>query len=202
MTTQDEQDEQDDAQLERYTLRVESDISHNGAYGVVVFVGPDESFPLRRSQALAYASAAIARATEADHSTAIMRMLTERLEMSDDDAYKVVTGDMRPYRGNVEDAATRPVAFVPAIGRAVGAHPFAGHFVPMLLMRLHDQRVGELTPEALRRHAVDVMSVLAAVNLDMGLRSCLIETMRLDKAGAEQFVVRLAQYMPVDDGNR
>ena len=176
-------------------LWVRSEVMPDGTYGVGITVEADHAFALNRDQAIAYAVACIARATEADHDTAVMRLLVNHLGMPAKLAAEFITGDLRPDRPD-EHKATEPLQFSVAIGRARHPRPDAGSYVPLLMMQHDGEDVGQLAPADLREHATAVLSALAAADLDANLHRCLVSTLGLDDDRARAVVGSLAEHMP------
>ncbi len=167
---------------------VRSEVLPNGTYGVGLNVGDDRAWVLTRDRAVAYAVACLARATEAEHDAAVFRMLTTQIGISETDAAAVLVKDLRPNRPD-DHTATEPLRFTVALGRRVG---------PFLNMALDGRQIGELTPADLRDHAVAVLNVLAAADLDANLRRVLVGQFGLDDNRARQFVGALADHWPAE----
>lgn len=177
-------------------LWVQSELMPDGTYGVGITVGQDRAFILNRDEAVAYATACFASATEADHDTAVMRLLTKEIGTDITTAGQFVV-ELRPDRPDIK--ATEPLRFYVALGRAKHPRPDAGEFIPMLLMYLEKKQVGELTPADLRGHAAGVLNVLAAADLDANLRRRLMAAVGIPEEQARVFVESLADHMP-DEG--
>jgi hypothetical protein len=180
-------------QAEDEGLWVRSELLPDGTYGVGISVEADTAFVLDREQAVAYAVACFARATEADHDTAIMRLLTAEVGVPNEVAAQVVQNDLRPDRP--DDHATDPLRFIPAVGRAKYPRPNAGAFIPILAMQLNGDQVGQLTPADLRDHGGAVLDVLAAADLDAALHRALVGTVGLDDDKARSVVGELSHHL-------
>lgn len=180
-------------------LWVRSEVMPDGTYGVGISVERDHAFALNRDQAIAYATACIARATEADHDTAVMRLLVTKLGIPPKSAAEFIKSDLRPDRPD-EHKATEPLRFSVAIGRARHPRPDAGTYIPLLMMQhANGEDAGQLTPADLRDHATAVLSVIAAADLDANLHRCLVSTLGLDDGRAKAVVGSLAEHMPGAD---
>lgn len=176
-------------------LWVRSEVMPDGTYGVGLNVGADRSWALNRDQAVAYAVACFARATEVEHDTAVMRLLTGKLGIPAETAGQVIVRDLRPDRPGAHDA-TKPLRFLGQIGRAKHPRPDAGQYVPMLAMELDGKQVGQLTPTDLRDHAAAVLNVIEAADLDAGLLRALTGPFGLDEDRARAVVGDLANHWP------
>lgn len=176
-------------------LWVRSEVMPDGTYGVGLNVGQDRSWALNRDQAVSYAVACFARATEVEHDTAVMRLLTGTLGIPAETAGQVIVRDLRPDRPDAHDPTT-PLRFIGQIGRAKHPRPDAGTFVPLLAMELDGQQVGQLTPADLRDHAAGVLNVIEAADLDAGLLRALVGPFGLDENRARAVVEDLANHWP------
>lgn len=176
-------------------LWVRSDLMPDGTYGVAISVGADRSWTLNLDQAVAYAVACHARATEVEHDTAVLRLLTDTLGIPAKTASQVIVSDLRPDRPDAQDA-TKPLRFTGAIGRAKYPRPDAGAYIPLLMMELDGTQVGQLTPADLRDHATGVLNVIAAADLDAALLRALTGTFDIDEDRARAVVEDLANHWP------
>ncbi|MPZ66238.1 MAG: hypothetical protein GEU83_12215 [Pseudonocardiaceae bacterium] len=181
-------------------LWVRSEVMPDGSYGVGVSVEGDYAFSLNRDQAVAYAVACFTRATEADHDTAVLRLLTQ-VGVPAKHAGQVVANDLRPDRPD-EHTDTQPLRFTVAVGRAKHPRPDAGQFIPLLFLHLHDREIGQLTPSDLRDHGAAVLNVLAAADLDAALHRALTGTVGLDDDRARAIVGDLANHIPTTEPPR
>lgn len=166
-------------------LWVRSELLPNGTYGVGLSVGEDRAWVLTRDQAVAYAVACFARATEAEHDAATFALL-RHIGIKERDAAEVIVKDIRPSRP-VDHTATEPLHFIVQFGLRAG---------PYLRMRLGGRDAGELTTADLRDHAAAVLQVLAAADLDANLRRVLVGQFGLDDATARGVVGELAEHWP------
>lgn len=166
---------------------VRSEVLPNGTYGVGLNVGEDRAWVLDRDQAVAYAVTCCARATEVEHDAAVFDLLTKRVGISERDAAATVLKDIRPNRPD-EHAATEPLHFIGGLGRRG----------PFLNMMLDGKQVGQLTPADLRDHAMGVLNVIAAADLDAALRTVLVGQFGLDDDTARAVVGSLEEHWPAE----
>lgn len=166
-------------------LWVRSEVMPNGTYGVALNVGEDRAWALDRDQAVAYAVACFARATEAEHDAAVLALLLH-IGLDLREAAMTLAKDVRPDRP-VDHSATEPLHFEVGIGKRVG---------PFVKMLLDGRQVGELTPADLRDHAAGVLNVIAAADLDANLHRVLVGVMGVDDGRARGFVDSLQQHWP------
>lgn len=161
-------------------LWVRSEVMPDGTYGAALSVDSDRAWALNR---------------EVEHDTAVLRLLTSKLGIPDNDAAALLTQDLRPDRPDTHDA-TAPLCFTGAIGRARHPRPDAGAYIPLLMMALDGRQTGQLSPADLREHAAAVLNVLAAADLDAALYRVLLAKVGLDDATARAVVDSLAEYWP------
>ncbi|MGH3548888.1 MAG: hypothetical protein ACRDQU_12420 [Pseudonocardiaceae bacterium] len=171
-------------------LWVRSEVMPDGTYGVGLNVGADRAWAFDREAAVAYAVACFARATEAEHDAAVFGLLTTSMKVPEHAAAKLVC-DLRADRPD-DHKATDPLRFTVAIGRRG----------PFLKMELDGTQVGELTPADLRDHAVGVLNVLAAADLDANLQRVLVGVVGIDDNRARQFVGSLQEHWPSEQRPR
>lgn len=174
-----------------------SEIMPDGSYRAAITVGADTAFALDHDQALAYTTACMARATEADHDTAVMRLFTS-IGLAPKITGEFIGRDLRPDRPDTH-APTEPLRFLPTVGRARHPRPDAGQYIPIILMELHGKDIGSISPDDLRRHGSGVLGVLAAVELDERLFRFLTKRADLDEDTARAVVGSLAEHMPADE---
>lgn len=166
-------------------LWVRSEVMPDGTYGVAVNVGADRVWPLDREQAVAYAVACYARATEAEHDAAVFGLLTRGVGMDRETAAAFLVHDLRPDRPE-NHTATEPVQYLPSVGERG----------PFLRMFLDGAQVGEMSCADLRDHAAAALNCLAAADLDAAAHRALTGSIGLDDARAREFVSSLAEYWP------
>lgn len=167
-------------------LWVRSEVMPDGTYGVGISVGADRSWALTRSQAVDYAAACVARATEAEHDAAVWTLMTKQLGMPEDLIAELLVKDIRPDRPE-DHKATEPLRFTVALGRTVGA---------FLKMSVDDREVGELTPADLRDHALAVLNAISAADLDAAFLRLLVGRIGLEEDVARAVVGSLADHWP------
>lgn len=177
-------------------LWVRSDVMPDGTYGVALNIGEDRSWPLDRHQAIRYAVACYARATEVEHDAAVFSLLTS-IGVPQEAAAQVLASDLRPDRPEQHDD-TLPLEFVGALGRRRGT----GEIVPLLNIALDGQPAGELTPADLTDHAGGVLKALAAADLDAALHRTLVGVVGVPDGTARGMVDALAEHWPQQHGPR
>ncbi|GAA1401891.1 hypothetical protein GCM10009613_60980 [Pseudonocardia kongjuensis] len=170
-------------------LLVQSEVLPSGTYGVAVAVGEDEAWTMAPDRAVSYAAGCVAAATEARHDAAVIAAFVSRDMLSSAEAAKFVVFELRPDR--VRDDRTAPLRFVP------GVSAFTGR--PFVHVHLHDKSIGQLDPSALREHALGVLDVVAAADLDAALVRTLRGTVGVEEHQARAFVEDLSRHWPKDD---
>lgn len=175
---------------------VRSDPMPDGTYSVSIEVGDDVAFALDRARALDYAAACHAKATQADHATAVLRLLIEQLAMPHDMAGQFAAKDLRPDFSPHDDAATEPMRYAVAVGRAKHPRPDAGQYIPRIMVACGETDLGWIGPEQLREHAGGVLDCLVAAQLDTGLMRELVDVIGVSEDRARAIVSDLAEYAP------
>lgn len=181
---------------EPHGLWVRSDVLPTGAYGVSINVGEDRAWTLTPERAVAYAVTCVRRATEAEHDTAVLSLL-QSVGVDKKGAQTLLTEDLWPDRF-VDHVTTEPLRFHSGVSR----RRRTGELVATLRMDLDGQPAGELTTADLRDHALGVLKVVAAVDLDAALMRCLTVTVGTDHARAAQIVHGLKDHWPAEDSPR
>lgn len=175
-------------------LWVRSEVLPDGSYGICLTAGPDHAWTLDRDAAITHAVACVARATEAEHDTATLGLLVHT-GAPRHAAAALIVEDLRPDRPD-EHTATAPLAFRVGVGHAKHPRPDAGAWIPVIIMELDGQEMGQLTPADLRGHATGILSILAAVDLDTALHRVLVQRVGLDDDTARAVVDDLAHHWP------
>jgi hypothetical protein len=148
------------------------------------------SFGLPPDRALRYAETLVRRSIEAEHDAAVMRLLTGRMRMPVERVVEFIASDLRPDR-TVDHEATDPLAFEAGINQELVP------FVKVLLST--GEQIAQLTPKQARAHAMSVLDVIAAADLDSALERALIGLVRVDRARASAFIKDLASYWPEEE---
>ncbi|WP_280413156.1 hypothetical protein [Nocardia asiatica] len=166
----------------------------DGRYGVSIELGPDRAYTLDRTAALKYAAACCYEATAAEHSAAVLRLFTEKLDIPREEAAAFVRRDLAPHPSTAR--APAPVRFIATVGRAKHPRPDAGKTIGLVRIEHDGIEQGWVSPEELRDHATGVLSALAATELDTRLMQALVEVIDLDEASARAMVHQLGDFMP------
>lgn len=166
-------------------------------YGVRVNVGA-RAWTLGRDRATAYAALLVQRAVEAEHDTAVFRLLTERLRLPVDLAAQVLDRDLRADRP-LDHAPSEPLQLT--AGVALDSEE-PGGVRPFIAMHLDGAQAGQLTPADARAHAVNVLAALAAADLDSALRRALVGPIGIDEARASAVIASLPEYWPEEENPR
>jgi hypothetical protein len=170
----------------------------DGTYGAEVTCGADHAWSLDYGQAVAYATACVEQAAAADHGTAVMRLFTE-VGIPADAAGECTRRSIGAMADGERDKATRPLRFVPSVGRARHPRPDAGRYLPVIEMKLDGKDIGVMSPQDLRDHAIGVLGALTAAKLDECVFQFLTECADLDGGTARAVVGSLSEHMPCAD---
>lgn len=157
-------------------------------YGVRMNLGAT-AWGLDRGTAIAYAVAVIGAATEAEHDVATFRSFVAT-GMTEELAATFLARDIRPARTGRFDAG-QPLELRPGVARDDD-----GSTRPFLGIYLNGEQAGQLDPDEAREHAVQVLGVLAAADLDSGLRRALVGPVGLDEARASAVIHALGEHWP------
>ncbi|MDH2425752.1 hypothetical protein [Sphaerisporangium sp. TRM90804] len=172
------------------TIWVQSNLLPNGRYVVAVHYDADRSRVLDRDEALKYAAAVHALATHAEHDAAVAAQLSQLGLPRDAVAQAVV--DLRARRPAIEEAITAPLSLTPSVSASRG--------VGYLKLSISGRLIAQWEVADARDHANNVLTVLAAVDLDAVYRRYLVMTVGLDRNRAERVVDDLAKH--IANGNR
>jgi len=169
------------------TLWVGSERSPEGTYITTVNYGQDIARTLNRDEAKDYAQTCVARAIQAEHDSALFALF-KGMGVSFSDIAKMIAEDLRPDRP-VDEAATAPFGFEPAVGMkgpfihfTVNGKPTGGH----------------LSTGKLKSHALDVLSALAAADLDQAFYRFATGALGQSKDRAAAVVSSLGSHWPTD----
>jgi hypothetical protein len=159
-------------------------------YGASIQMGP-VTFGLTPDRALAYAAELVRRSIEAEHDAAVIRLLTQpgRANMPVEQAAMFVSADLRQDRA-VDHEATAPLAF------EAGINP---QLVPFVKVMHEGKQIAQQTPKEARHHAMSVLDVIAAADLDSALERALMGLLGLDRAQASAVINGLGSYWPDEE---
>jgi hypothetical protein len=150
-------------------------------YVVTVQLDGDTARTLDRDQGHAWVSTVLAVAARAEHDSLVVRQFTE-MGMSLHDAAHCVA-DLREDRPPLDTSATAPMRLEPGVNTS-GA-PFIGVFI-------NGTQCGQWTCADARSHAIGILEVLTAVDLDAAYHRYLVGTIGVDADLARSTVHALA----------
>lgn len=128
----------------------------DGGYRIGLAVGRRAEWTLTPDGATAYGMTCLARCAEAEHDSALMRLLVDK-GLEADTVGKVIGHDLRPDRV-VDNTGTAPLEFRPGIS--------LDGYKPFIHMLLEGEFIGQIDPDALRDHAVSVLEAHKVADLD------------------------------------
>lgn len=155
------------------TVYVQSEPLADGTYVTAVHYGADRSRILDRQTAMAYVVDIFTAAVRAEHDAAVIRQLLG-LGLDLETAARAI-------------AETVPFRLVPGVSAKTGNG--------FLHVHLNGVNIGQWDPHDARDHAVNVLTVLAAVDLDAAYRRYLIGTVGIDAARAGNVIADLATHL-------
>lgn len=135
----------------------------DGGYRIGIAVGRRADWTLTPDGALAYGQTCLRRAAEAEHDSAVMRLLTDK-GLDPDIVGQVIARDLRPDR-IVDNAGTAPLEFRPGIS--------SRGYAPFLTILFEGEPIGQLDPDALRDHALQALEAHAVADLDTAVERYL-----------------------------
>ncbi|MEU8279537.1 hypothetical protein ACFYOK_29525 [Microbispora bryophytorum] len=167
------------------SIWVQSDLLPDGTYVAAVHYDDDRSRVLGRDAALRYAATVHDAATRAEHDAAVVAQMA-KLGLPHATAAQALW-DLRNDRPPLDDAAIAPLRLKPCVSAQRG--------VGYLEVQIGARLVGQWDPDDARDHAANVLTVLAAVDLDAAYRRYLMTTVELDAALAQDAVGDLANHI-------
>lgn len=175
------------------TVYVQSEPLADGTYVTAVHYGADRSRILDRQTAMAYVADIFTAAVRAEHDAAVIRQLLG-LGLDLETAAQAIA-DLRADRPALDDTVTVPFRLVLGVSAKTGNG--------FLHVHLNGVKIGQWDPRDARDHAVNVLTVLAAVDLDAAYRRYLIGTVGIDAARAGNVIADLATHLTaaVREGN-
>lgn len=175
----------DPIRAEHPGIWVQSDLLPDGTYVAAIHHDDDSSRVLDRQTGLAYAAEIFTAATYSEYDAAVIRQLTAA-GVSLQAAARTI-GDLRADRPPLDYAVTAPLRLVPGVAAKTGRG--------FLRVVINGQQVGQWTPDDARDHASNVLTVLAAVDLDAAYRRHLIGPLGLEVARAENVITDLGHHI-------
>jgi hypothetical protein len=137
--------------------------AEGGTYVPMLTVSDDLSFTLTKVRATAYAQAALAAAADAEMDAAVVKQLTEHLQLTIENAGALLAG-MR---------ATRPERTAAGITFTGGVSMFDRR--PFVTVHHGKQAIGQMDPAGARRHALHVLEGWVAGEHDTAYAKALLE---------------------------
>lgn len=174
---------------------VESDVATDNSYVCTVHVSEDVSIPLTSGEAAAYALALVRQATHATYDAAVAAQISHLTEARGpevtDHAVAVILKAIRAARPNSDGVTTGPVTFH-GIVSAMNREPYVNG-------SLNGEHFTRWTPALAMRHALHVMEVAVAAELDGLYRTALMAEIGVKSAMAMAMVDDLYGYVKRDD---
>lgn len=170
---------------EHDSIWVQSDLLPDGTYVTAVHYTADHSRILTRQEGLAYVDQVLTAAVWAQHDAAVVRQL-----LSMDIALTAAAAsiaDLRADRPPLDPKITAPLTLTPGVaGR---------NRQGFLIVEVAGLRIGQWTPGDARDHALNVLEVIHAVDLDAAYRRYLIGNIALDAQRASAVIHGLAEFV-------
>ncbi|MGI5292759.1 hypothetical protein ACQEVF_56940 [Nonomuraea polychroma] len=167
------------------TIWVRSDVTPDGIYTAAIHFSDDRSRVLDHDAGMRYVHAVVAAAARAEHDAAVVRQLTS-LGLPRQAVGEAVQS-LREDRPPLDHTATAPLRLEPGVSGQTGEA-----FITVII---DDKPVGQWTADDARSHAVGVLEVFTAVDLDAAYRRYLVATVGLDLPTATAVVTGLGEHM-------
>lgn len=178
-------------QTDQTVVRITSTDTDLG-YVAAVSVGPDLIRTLTRTEALAHAAAVLDAGQRAEYDACVVRQMTDHSGIGEQ-ATALLIADLRKDRPPLDEKALVPLGLEPGINR---------QHEPFVTVSVHGTRVGRWTPADCRRHALGVLELVAAVDLDSAYLRALRGLVGLDETRARNVVGDLVNYRPTWEVSR
>lgn len=167
------------------TIWVQSDLLPDGTYVTAIHYDDDRSRVLDHAAGLAYVTEVLRAAVQAEHDAAVIRQLMAtglgpKLAAS-------VVADLRADRAPLDDAATAPLTLRPGVAEK--------NMRVFVALHMENRQVGQWDPAEAREHAVQVLEVLTAADLDAAYRRHLIGPLGINEPTAMAIISDLATYV-------
>lgn len=162
------------------------------SYHCTVHVGDDFAFGVDRERAIAYAAQVLAVTEQADHDTAVMRLLHEKLEMPLEEVAAFVNRDLRPDRPPTNHEATWPLELYAGVGMDPRNGKLGGHVV--LAKKGEQRELGRFEIGGIRMHALSVLQATFAADMDGALYRQLKGLFELEPNRVRGVIEDLANY--------
>lgn len=173
------------------TVVTDFDPITNG-YFCTVHIGDDFAFTITRDKAVAYAAQVLAVTEQADHDTAVMRLLVEKLSLPIEQASQFVIRDLRPDRPPTNHEATWPLELYAGVSMNPKTKQLGGHIV--LAKKGEQREVGRFEIAGIRMHALSVLQATYAADMDSGLYRALRGLFELEPNRSRAVIEDLANY--------
>lgn len=167
----------------RTTPRV-SALGLAAGYDVVVEATDDLARVLTPDEAAAYATALLGACARAAHDAAVVKQLTTL--GIEKEAAAMVVRDLRADRPPLDDAATAPLRYAPAVSAADGR--------PFLEVHIEGRQVGQWEIPEAREHATAVIESVHVADLDGAYAAHLVGVIGLARDSAAAAVGGLAEH--------
>ncbi|MFI6326616.1 hypothetical protein ACIBG8_54470 [Nonomuraea sp. NPDC050556] len=155
-------------------------------YRVKISYGQDRSIGLGPNEALRYASAVLEARIRAMHDAAVIRQLHRKLTVPLQMCGQAVAA-LRADRAPLNHKATRPLMLEPGVSQELE---------PFLAVHIDGKRVGQWDVKQAYEHALGVLEVVSAADLDAAYYRYLIGPSHgIDKGRASNMVGDLANFM-------
>lgn len=163
---------------------IRSHPDEQGIYRLVLEMGPDDSIPLTRALADAWAREVLSAVAAAEYDAALVRQM--RAMGLDDGAVVVMVQEMRADR-----AGETPSSLIPGLSLTAGVSARTGD--GFLTLARHGKPVGQWSMDDAREHAVTMLTAIEVAGLD-GAYLRAAEKFGLDRNRALQAVDDLGRF--------
>lgn len=179
-------------QTDQHVVSINSTDTDLG-YVATISVGADHIRTLTPADALAHAAAVLDAGQRAEYDACVVRQMTDRGSGIGVEATAMLVAELRADRPPLDEQALAPLGLD---GGVNSKHE------PFVAVSVHGKRVGQWTPADCRRHALAVLELVAAVDLDSAYLRSLRGVVGLSERVARNVVSDLVNYRPTWDVTR
>lgn len=164
---------------------VASDVTDHG-YVATLSVDADQTRVLTPAESIRYAAAVLDAAARAEYDGAVFAQMSGIDGIGTQSAAMLVL-DLRKDRPPLDGDALTPLGLEPSVNP---------EGKPFLVVSIAGEKVGQWTPAEARGHALNVLEVVAAVDLDSAYYRLLRGIVGLDEHRARNIVSELGNHRP------
>lgn len=156
----------------------------DSGYVVTLEASDDVAVTLTPDRALKHAQGILAAAHRAAYDAAVGRQMTERFGLAMEQAMELVAM-LRADRPPLDIADTAPLYLEPGVNKDLK---------PFLTLYINGEAVGQWDVDQAEQHAIWVLSMVGAADLDSAYHRMLVGQLEIDESQARQAIGDLANF--------